>query len=69
MKKYLKPVTDIEKAYAADLFMITISDDGGTIPGGGPGSGGGDAKDRDLEEEEIIQILEEQENGGNSNLW
>ena len=69
MKKYLKPVTDIEKAYAADLFMITISDDGGTIPGGGPGSGGGDAKDRDLEEEEIIHILEEQENGGNSNLW
>ena len=69
MKKYLKPVTDIEKAYAADLFMITISNDGDDIPGGGSGSGGGDAKDRDLEEEEIIHILEEQENGGNSNLW
>ena len=71
MKKYIKPVMDIENANLVDCYMVTPTVDGEIIPGGGPsGGGGGDAKLRDeLEEEEIIQILKEQEEGANTPLW
>ncbi len=69
MKKYIKPATEIEIAYSADLFMITATANGETIPGGGPGGGGGDAKDRDdFEDEEFLLMMQEQENP-NKTLW
>ncbi len=69
MKKYIKPVTDVENALTTDIFMLTISDDGTPIPGGGAGGGGGDAKEREeFEDAEMIQLLKDHEEG-KANLW
>ena len=70
MKKYVKPVMDIDRVTTLDLCQITTSIGGGEGPTpGGPGSGAGDAKERDFEEDmEMLQIIESQENEDNQ-LW
>lgn len=67
MKKYIQPAIDMDEALTlTGLMQITASDDGDDIPIGGPGSGGGDAKVRD---EELEEILNQQKNGWDGGLW
>ena len=70
MKKYVKPVMEIDLVNTLDLCQITISIGGGEGPNpGGPGSGGGDAKERDFEEDmEMLKVIEG-ENDEKKNLW
>ena len=71
MKIYIKPSIGIYFMKTIDLCQISTSVDGGEGPGGGgPSEGGaGDAKDRDLEEDEMFLLLEEYETGNKNSLW
>lgn len=67
MKKYIQPAIDMDEAVTlAGLMQIVASDDGDDIPIGGSGSGGGDAKLRD---EELEEILNQQKDGWTNGLW
>ena len=70
MKKYVKPVMEIDLVNTLDLCQITTSIGGGEGPTpGGPGSGGGDAKERDFDEDmEVLKIIEDA-NNEKKNLW
>ena len=71
MKKYIEPITVIENALAADLFMTTATNGSGDPIGDGEigeGGGGGDAKERE-EFDEFIEFMESQEETTKNSLW
>ena len=79
MKKYIKPVAEQTAEISIDTFMTTASTNhGDTIGDGGStsGSGGiivtGKRRDGFAESEEddpILQLLIDNENGNNKDLW
>ena len=68
MKKYIQPATTTDEVVTlAGLMQITASDDSDPIgTGGASGGGGGDAKFRD---DELEEILNQQKNGWDGGLW
>lgn len=66
MKKYIEPSVEIERLLSNQAVMLSASDDGEEIPIGGGSTGGGDAKVRD---EELEEILNQQKNGWDGGLW
>ena len=83
MKTYIQPITEICAAVDTELIMVSVNGaDGSTvIPGGGSagdgsgiviggkGRGGHYATEYDEEFDPILQLLIDQEEGNNSNLW
>ena len=70
MKKYIEPITAIENALTTDLFMTTATNGQGEQIGDevGPGTGDGDAKERE-EFEEFVEFMQSQEETTNNSLW
>ena len=68
MKKYIEPITAIEKALTVESFLTDVSAGGEPIGPVGPGGGGGDAKERD-EFDEFVEYMENQDNTTKSTLW
>ena len=76
MKKYIKPATQLTAGVILDSYMITATtSSGGKINGGGSSSGSGalPTKHRgslyDEEEDPILQLIIERENGNTQDLW
>lgn len=82
MKQYIKPISDICTVVETDLIMVSVTDPTGAtvIPGGGSvgdGSGisigakgrGRYAAEYDEEDDPILHLLIDQEEGNTSGLW